>query len=227
MSVFKSQFSRALEVIKSDNANIPYPFVVTSGVNTQAIPQNQTVLTSGTLSIGVTYEITNYVAGDDFLNVGSTNDQTGEVFQAIGTTPTDWTNGSELTDISSLFGDYLVDSNATFVTSGVKVGDIIYNTTDNTACTVVEVVNETTILINAYLFPATAKNYTIYQASPQSGLGNQGCNLYIGGAGNVKVTTIDQDIVTFNAVLVGHVLPVQVIKLHSTGTSATLINALW
>jgi len=229
MSVFKTTFSRALRVIPTDNANVPFPAVVASGENTEVVPQNQTVLTSGTLVIGVTYEITNYESGDDFLNVGATDNQTGDIFVAIGTTPTDWTNGSELTDISSLFGDYLVDSNATFVTSGVKTGDIIYNTTDGTACTVVNVVNETTLSLNAYIFSATSKDYVIYQASPQSGLGNQGCFLYVGGAGNVRVTTIGQDIITFTAVPVGTVLPVQVIKVHSleSGTTATLINALW
>ena len=37
MSVFKSQFSRALAVIKSDNANIPFPAEVKSGANTSAV----------------------------------------------------------------------------------------------------------------------------------------------------------------------------------------------
>jgi hypothetical protein len=83
------------------------------------------------------------------------------------------------------------------------------------------------IVLNADIFAAAEKVYTIYQASPQTTIGNTGCNLYIGGAGNVKVTTIGGDIITFTAVPVGSVLPVQVIKLHSTGTTATLVNALW
>lgn len=161
MSVFKSQFSRALEVIKSDNANIPYPAVSSSGTNTS------------------------------------------------------------VTEAS------LVDSAATFVTNNVATGDIVYNTTDGTAATVLVVVSETTLLLNADIFTAEEKAYTVYTASPQTSNGNPGCNLYIGGAGNVKVTTIGGDIVTFTAVIVGSVLPVQVIKLHGTGTTATLINALW
>jgi hypothetical protein len=161
MSVFKSQFSRALEVIKSDNANVPYPAVSSSGTNTSVIEAS------------------------------------------------------------------LVDSAATFVTNNVATGDIVYNTTDGTAATVLVVVSETTLLLNADIFTAEEKAYTVYTASPQTSNGNPGCNLYIGGAGNVKVTTIGGDIVTFNAVIVGSVLPVQVIKLHATGTTATLINALW
>ena len=52
-------------------------------------------LSSGTLSVGTSYTIIFYVDGDDFANVGGTN-ATGAVFTATGTTPTDWTNGSQL-----------------------------------------------------------------------------------------------------------------------------------
>lgn len=163
MSVFKTTFSRALRVIPTDNANVPYPAVVESGTNTS----------------------TSTAA--------------------------------------------LVDSAATFVTNNVATGDVVYNTTDGTAATVISVVNQTSLLLNADIFTATSKAYTIYQASPQTGLGNPGCYLFVGGAGNVAVTTIGGDDVTFNAVPVGTVLPVQVLKVKSSGsgTTATLINALW
>ena len=163
MSVFKSQFSRALAVIPTDNANVPYPAPSCIGINT-------------------------------FLSVSS-----------------------------------LIDSEASFVTNNVATGDIVYNTTAKLAATVLVVIDETTLLLNADIFTATADNYIVYQASSQNTIGNPGCNLYVGGAGNVKVTTIGQDIITFTAVPVGTVLPVQVIKVHSvdSGTTATLINALW
>jgi hypothetical protein len=163
MSVFKSQFSRALAVIPTDNANVPYPTLIGSGVNTSAVA-NQLVNTAGN-----------------------------------------------------------------FVSLGVKTGDIVYNPADGSAATVESVTSATALVLNADIFGATGKNYYIYQASPQSSNGNPGCNLYIGGAGNVTVTTIGQDVVTFTAVPVGTVLPVQVLKVHSSvsGTTATLINALW
>lgn len=163
MSVFKSQFSRALEVIPTDNANVPYPASVGSGTNTSAVT-NQLVNTSG-----------------NFINLN------------------------------------------------VRTGDIVYNITDGTAATVVSVTSATVIVLNADIFVASGKTYTIYQASSQTTIGNYGCFLYIGGAGNVRVTTIGQDIITFTAVPLGTVLPVQVIKVHSltSGTTATLINALW
>lgn len=37
MSVFKSQFSRALKVLKSDDANVPFPAPVVSGTNTSLV----------------------------------------------------------------------------------------------------------------------------------------------------------------------------------------------
>lgn len=160
MSVFKSQFSRALPVIKSDNANIPYPNLIESGTNT------------------------------------------------------------------SVVASQLVDSAGLFVTNNVAVGDVVYNTTDSTAATVVSVTSETVIVLNANIFTGTAKAYSIYSNSSQTGAPNAGCFLYVGGAGNVVVTTIGGDVLTFSGVTAGSILPVQVFKVASA-TTATLINALW
>lgn len=61
--------------------------------------------TNGTLVVGRRYAITTYVAGDDFSNVA--NVVSGDIntngceFIATGTTPTDYTNGSILTDTSA------------------------------------------------------------------------------------------------------------------------------
>lgn len=58
---------------------------------------------SGSLIPGKFYRITQFVAGDDFANVGapivrcSARGHTGSIFQALGTTPTTWTHGSKLT----------------------------------------------------------------------------------------------------------------------------------
>jgi len=54
-----------------------------------------TDLTSGIVTSGSTYWISNYVSGDDFTNIGGTN-VTDNIFTATGTTPTTWTNGSTL-----------------------------------------------------------------------------------------------------------------------------------
>jgi hypothetical protein len=45
--------------------------------------------------------------------------------------------------------------------------------------------------------------------------------IWVGGAGNIKVTTAQGTDVTFTAVPTGTVLPVQVLRVWSTGTTAT------
>ena len=49
--------------------------------------------------------------------------------------------------------------------------------------------------------------------------------LYIGGAGDVKVDTIDGDTVTFTAHPVGY-MPISVKRVYATGTGATFILGL-
>lgn len=51
--------------------------------------------------------------------------------------------------------------------------------------------------------------------------------LYVGGGGNVAVTTLNGDSVTFVGVGAGTILPIQVTKVLSTGTTATSILALY
>lgn len=50
--------------------------------------------------------------------------------------------------------------------------------------------------------------------------------LYVGGTGNIKVTTVRGDTVTFNSVPVGF-FNVGVKRVFSTGTTATNIIALY
>ena len=52
-------------------------------------------------------------------------------------------------------------------------------------------------------------------------------SVYIGGAGNMKATMADDSVVTFTGLLVGAVYPFQVKRVWSTGTTATLIIALY
>ena len=121
----------------------------------------------------------------------------------------------------------LIDSTAKFITNGIKTGDIVHNDTLETAATVVSVDSETQLTLNANIFTATAQLFAVYAASPQTGLGNQGAFLYVGGTGSVSVITIGNDVATFFAVPAGTTLPIQALKLRSTGTTATNIVALW
>jgi hypothetical protein len=67
----------------------------------------------------------------------------------------------------------------------------------------------------------------IPSVSTQDGTGNNGCVLYVGVAGDVKVTTAGGDTVVFVGLLAGMFVPVQVLKVWATDTTATDIVALW
>jgi hypothetical protein len=121
----------------------------------------------------------------------------------------------------------LINSAALYITKNVKTGDVVHNDTAGTAATVVSVDSETQLTLNANIFTSTAQAYAVYAMSSQTGMGNPGCFLYVGGTGNVSVVTIGGDIIVFNGVPAGTTLPIQVVRLRSTGTTATLINALW
>jgi hypothetical protein len=154
------QAGRALAVIPSDNARIPYPQVVVTGINSDVVSAGQ-----------------------------------------------------------------LVDPNVEFTYVGV--GDVVYNITEQTAATVTQVVDANTLDLNANIFPNYDCVYIIYQQSPQTGNGNQGCVLYVGGTGDLEVVTTGFDDVTFFGIIGGSFIPVHVVQVKSTLTSATNIIALW
>ncbi len=58
------------------------------------------------------------------------------------------------------------------------------------------------------------------------GTNNSGPSLYVGGAGDVKVTMVGGQTVTFVGVPAGTFMPIQVKRVWSTGTSATSIVAI-
>jgi hypothetical protein len=150
------QVSRAITVIPSDNADIPYPQSVSTGSNTS------------TTSLK------------------------------------------------------LINSNAKFITNGVKPGDIVYNLTSSTAATVVSVDSETQLTLNANIFTGTGRSYVVYQQG-----NNRGCVFYTGGAGNLNVVTAGGDSILISGAVAGQYHPVHIKKILSTSTSASLIIAYW
>jgi len=60
--------------------------------------KTNTAVTSGTVTTGKYYVIGNFVAGDNFTNIGASSNASGVTFKASGTTPTTWTNGSLLAE---------------------------------------------------------------------------------------------------------------------------------
>ena len=121
----------------------------------------------------------------------------------------------------------LISVAANFITDNVSAGDVVYNLTDSTAATVVSVQSQTSLTMNANIFAAAGKSFAIYQQSGASGLGNQGCVLYVGGAGIISCVTSGNDAIDFQAVPAGSFFPVNVIKVNSSVTTATNIIALW
>ena len=116
----------------------------------------------------------------------------------------------------------LEDVTATFETDGVQVGDIVYNNVTLQAATVTQVIDETRLLLNANIFLSTGESYTVYVSSD-----NNASVLFIGVGGTLRVITAGGQDITFNAILGGTFLPVQVLKVFKTGTSATNLIALW
>lgn len=60
-----------------------------------------------------------------------------------------------------------------------------------------------------------------------SGGTNNGCALYIGTPGNVRVKTVGGDDVIFTGVYAGQFFPVNVLQVFASGTTAGEIVALW
>jgi len=136
----------------------------------------------------------------------------------------------------------LVDSSKDFVTAGVEVGDIVYNTTDNTSATVTAIDSAFLLTLSANIM-ATGETYTIFLNGPifdQRIQSSSGCLLYVGSSEgtmdvaksfvDVKVETTAGSIVTFSNFPVGDYLPVQVVQLYATGTDSAAQNnclAIW
>lgn len=101
------------------------------------------------------------------------------------------------------------------------VGDIIINTTDGTTATVTAIDSDTTLSISADIM-ASGEAYVIYASAEENG-----CVLYVGVTGDVKVKTAAGNDVVFTGVPAGSFMPVQVTQVFATGTTATNIVALW
>jgi hypothetical protein len=127
---------------------------------------------------------------------------------------------------TSTTSNKLVDTSQDFVVSGVASGDIVYNTTDSTAATVVSIESATILVLNTDIM-ASGEAYVLYNASSTKNYqkANNGCVLYVGTTGDLKVDTISGTTVTFKAMPVGFV-PIQVSRIYATST-ATDIVALW
>ena len=67
----------------------------------------------------------------------------------------------------------------------------------------------------------------IPSVSNANGRGNNGCILYVGTGGNLRVLTAGGDDIVFIGFPSGEFLPVNVVKVFATNTTADDILALW
>ncbi len=67
----------------------------------------------------------------------------------------------------------------------------------------------------------------IPSVSDSNGRGNNGCVLYVGTGGDLRVLTAGGDDVVFTGFPDGGFLPVNVVRVFTTNTTASSIVALW
>lgn len=131
---------------------------------------------------------------------------------------------------TSYIVDVLEDTTKDFVALGIRVGDVVYNLDTNASAIVIQDPISTAaseLLLNSDIFPSGNEHYTIYQNSPLSGEPNAGAVLYVGAGGDVEVVTAGGDTVVFSQVPTGAFVPVNVVQVTFSGTSAQKIVALW
>ncbi len=114
----------------------------------------------------------------------------------------------------------LVDSAGAFTTT-VGVGFIVINTTDNTTAYVTAIDSDTTLSLSVDIM-ASAETYVIYGEGKSNG-----CTLYVGVGGNLRVITASGNDVTFIGILAGQFIPVQVKRVMATNTTVTDVIAMW
>ena len=84
---------------KSATASTPYK-VFTALISQSGDSSTLNLPVGSSFEIGRTYTIASYVAGDNFTNIGATQNATGSVFIATGATPSTWVdNGKNTTSI--------------------------------------------------------------------------------------------------------------------------------
>jgi hypothetical protein len=123
---------------------------------------------------------------------------------------------------SAFSGSQFSDGTKDFQALGVSAGDIVYNTDLSLSATVIRLINSYTVELNSTIFDNTNQDYQIYK-----GGNNDGCVLYVGSSGDLRVTTVGGDVVSLVGISGGQFIPIHITKVWYSGTSAGNIIALW
>lgn len=153
-----------------------------------------------------------------------------QVGRALGVIPSDTINIPNVAAVTTTgtstapaaSNNSLKDTSKDFIALGVKTGDIIVTATD--IRTVSRVDSAEALIISTGTSITSGTAYTIYSQVDNP---SNGCTLYVGLAGNLTVETVGGDVIQFTGVPTGSFIPVQVLKVMSTGTDAQNIVALW
>lgn len=159
-----------------------------------------------------------------------------QVSRALNVIPSDATNipmPNVITYgvVTSTSASILIDSTKNFSSSGVnplnvQVGDIVYDITANQAAMVTNVDSATQLTLNAAIFMTISDNYTLYSGTNITGT-VEPCVLYVGTGGDMDIVTAGGDLVYLVGVPSGSFLPIQVIRVGTSTTTAQNIVALW
>ena len=125
---------------------------------------------------------------------------------------------------TSTVTDKLVDSTKNFISLGVQIGDIVYNTTSSVAAKVTNVDSATQLSLNADIM-VSSDSYILYSGTNISG-SIEPCVLYVGVGGDLNIITAGGDNVFLFNVPSGTFLPIQVTKVMTYSTADNII-ALW
>ena len=140
-----------------------------------------------------------------------------------------------LTGTADFTGSTLVDVGTTFLTAGIQLNAIVYNTTAQIAYYVTAITDDLTLALSPASAGGATDNYVIYNRA------TIGAVLYVGAGGNISMLmaalkdepgTVSVNATNFVAIPTGAFLPTQVVGVSSTGpggheTTAGSIIALW
>jgi hypothetical protein len=138
--------------------------------------------------------------------------------------PSDFINIPNVSDLK-LSGTTTGASGLTFTDGSVKIGDIVYDTTNSVVAKVTAITSDTVLALdNGNGVAVNIASGAVFATYSDT---NKAAVLYIGVAGNLTVEmAYSGQTLTFVAAANGY-HPIQVNKVLSTGTAADSIVALW
>lgn len=115
----------------------------------------------------------------------------------------------------------VTDSSGDFITRGVKNGMILTNRATGDSAIITGVQQDVLTIKGTNPINAVGDTYAVYYGD------NNGAVLYVGTGGILRVLTAGGDDVRFIGVAAGSFIPVNVVQVFATSTTADDIIALW